>query len=137
MTADRLKKLVLGLLATFIALVCAAIVKGVFFPAPPERHDLFTRWRGGGLEIAGSDGRWLVTHLENLDDHTIAKLPEPIFVVESGGISLSASNLGKLIWTVPAGPFDNAFSLQTAPPPSTNSAIQALYVPMARSRAVN
>ncbi|HUS34939.1 MAG TPA: hypothetical protein VM680_06265 [Verrucomicrobiae bacterium] len=137
MTTDSLKKLVLGLLATFIALLCAAIVKGVFYPAPPERHDLLTRWHGGNLEIAGSDGRWLVTHLENLSNHTIAKLPDPIFVVESGGISLSPSNLAKLTWTIPAGPFENPLVLETVPPPSTNSPIHALYIPMSRSKFVN
>jgi hypothetical protein len=63
-------------------------------------------------------------------------LPEPIFVVESGGISISASNLAKLAWKLPAQPFDNPFSLQTVPPPSTNIPVQALYIPMARAKFV-
>src|ERR1043165_2108870 len=137
MTIQNLAKIALSLLALLLLLACIAIVVAILRPPQPERNDLYTRWQGDRLQIAGSDGRWLVTHLENVTDHTIAKLPEPIFVVESGGISFTLSNLAALKWTIPAQPFDNPFTLETAPPPSTNIPIQALYMPMSRAKFVH
>lgn len=136
MATKILGNVILGLIALLIALLCAVVVKAAFFPSPRERNDLFTRWNDDRLQIAGSDGRWLVTHLENLTNQSIAKLPEPLFVVESGGISLTLSNLAQLTWNVPAGPFDNPFTLKTAASPSPNIPIQALYIPVSRAKYV-
>src|ERR1051325_7339055 len=101
MTIQNFAKIALSLLALLLLLACIAIVVAILRPPQPERNDLYTRWQGDRLQIAGSDGRWLVTHLENVTDHTITKLLEPIFVVESGGISFTLSNLAALKWTNP------------------------------------
>jgi hypothetical protein len=136
MTVQNLARIALTLLVLLLLFECIAVVLAIMRPSQPERQDLLTQWHGDRLVVGGSDGRWLVTHLENLTNHTIARLPEPIFIVESGGISFTISNLATLKWTIPAQPFDNPFVLETVPPPSTNMSMQALYIPVSRAKFV-
>jgi hypothetical protein len=95
---------------------------------------LFARWESQGLRVAGVDGRWMVTHLENLENRSIAKLPEPVWVVESGGVLLTPTDLAKLKWEVPAGPFDDVFTSTIQPAPGAGAKIEALYFEASRGK---
>lgn len=101
-----------------------------------EPAGLFTSWEAHGLRVMGSDGRWMVTHLENVENRSIAKLPEPVWVVESGGVLLSMENLAKLEWKLPAGPADDVFTLSKLPPPTEGTKIAALYFKAGRTKFV-
>lgn len=97
-----------------------------------EPPGLFARWEEHGLRVMGSDGRWMVTHLENVENGSIAKLPEPVWVVESGGVAFSVANLEELEWRVPVGPHDDVFQQTKQVPPREGAKIQALYFKASR-----
>src|SRR5688500_1659691 len=73
--------------------------------------ELFARWEGVALEVLGRDGGWMIPHLEIVSEGTIARLPEPVWVVESGGVLFTAANLAQLKWMHPARGYDEVFSL--------------------------
>jgi hypothetical protein len=88
----------------------------------------------GGAWVAGVDGRWMVTHLENLENGSIAKLPEPIWVVESGGVLFTSADLANLEWKVPPESVDDVFALSKKPPPIAGAKIQVLYFKASRGK---
>jgi len=92
-----------------------------------EPPDLFTRWEEDGLRVMGRDGRCLVTHLENVENGGIARLPEPVWVVESGGVVISKRNLAKLEWKTPAASFEDVFAFTNQLPPNAGSKVVVLY----------
>lgn len=121
----------LWLLGLTIAFVAAVVIASNDEPEPM----LYTRWQGDLLIIAPPrDGEWVVTHLNDVAKQTVARLPEPVWVVESGGISISVTNLANLRWELPARAFEDVFNLTNAPAPTTNSEIRALYYKSERSR---
>ena len=94
---------------------------------------LFLWWEAQGLRVAGVDGRWMVTHLENLENRSIAKLPEPLWVVESGGVVFSVASLEKLEWRVPVDPYKDVFQqTEKQAPPREGAKISALYFKASR-----
>jgi hypothetical protein len=101
-----------------------------------EPPGLSTRWENDGIRIMGRDGRRLVTHLENVENGSIARLPEPVWVIESGGVLISKTNLAKLEWKRPAGPFEDVFALTIQLPPMAGRRVEALYQNAVRARFV-
>ena len=102
--------------------------------SPLNPPALSTRWESNGLRIMGADGRWLLTHLENASEGTFARLPEPVWLVESGGVWIAATNLAKLNWTSRADPFKDALTTRNgATAPGASAEIRALYVIMEKS----
>jgi hypothetical protein len=102
-----------------------------------EPPGLSTQWENDGIRVMGRDGRCLVTHLENVENGSMARLPEPVWVVESGGVLISKTNLAKLEWKLPAaGPFEDVFALTIQLPPKAGRRVEALYQNAVRARFV-
>ena len=103
----------------------------------PKESKLFAVWEGDALRIAPvHDGLWLVTHLYDVSNRSVATLPKPIWIVESGGISIPSGGLAKLEWIVP-GQGDEALGRESrAGAPGVNSEIRALSTSFERSRFV-
>jgi hypothetical protein len=100
---------------------------GVRWLLKAPEPELFAEWQGDALQVLGRDGRWMITHLENVSEGTIARLPEPVWVVESGGIRFTAANLAQLKWRLPARGYDEVFSLTSGAAPKTGAEMQVLY----------
>lgn len=99
-----------------------------------EPPGLFAEWEVHGFRMFGPDGRWMVTHLENKENGSIAKLPEAVWVVESGGVLFRMTDLEKLEWKLPAGPADEVFAQTKQAPPREGAKIEALYFKASRGK---
>lgn len=88
---------------------------------------LFAHWQGESLVVWGRDDRYLITHLENLENRTIARLPEPVWVVESGGVTFSVTNLAQLRWVEPAQYNQDVFNLTSSAAPRVGAEMRVLY----------
>ena len=107
---------------------------GVRWVLTAPEPKLFPEWNGDALQVLGRDGRWMITHLENVADGTIARLPEPVWVVESGGVRFTAANLAQLKWVRPAVGYDEVFSSTIGAAPKTGTQMQVLYFKTERAR---
>ncbi|HEX7859425.1 MAG TPA: hypothetical protein VF773_03805 [Verrucomicrobiae bacterium] len=107
---------------------------GVRWVLTAPEPKLFPEWNGDALQVLGRDGRWMITHLENVADGKIARLPEPVWVVESGGVRFTASDLAQFKWVQPPDSFGDVFSSTTGAAPKTGAEMQVLYFKAERAR---
>ena len=136
MTAPFIKllKVWLVLLTVWLIFLTLALVAFVVFSASAFSHDpkaMFTRWQGEHLNIGTRSGRFVITHLEHVTQHSFAELPKPLLVVSSGGVLIPHSELAKLTWILPPDMHDSAFPVatnQTVAPPPVGARIEALYL---------
>lgn len=68
-----------------------------------ETRALRMRWGEGGLKLySASDGPFLVTHLVRLPgmdaDKAVARLPDPLAIIDSGGAVVTREAYRKLVW---------------------------------------
>jgi len=73
------------------------------------------------LIIVSTSGIVVITDLECVDapSLSLAKLPTPITIVDSGSARISAASLAHLTWKDLSG--------QTVPAPTNNAALRAIY----------
>lgn len=80
---------------------------------------------------------YFITHLRNLENHSIAELPKPIVAASSGGVDIPEADLAKLNWVVPPDVHDSAFPQATnwtVLPPRVGTPVEALYLFPARAK---
>lgn len=90
-------------------------------------YEVSTGWYSGTLSCSTISGPLYITHLLGYDGTTpiAARLPQPVFVLDSGAVKWSASDLAKLSWRDEGGGEHR--------PPAIGTAIRALYIRLQRS----
>jgi hypothetical protein len=137
MTAGFVKflKVWLAVLPVWLGLITLGIVMAIVQLGKVSLYDpkvMFTQWAGNYLNI-GNTGmdQYFVTHLKDINRHSFAELPKPLFVASSGGVLIPHSDLLKLTWIVPPDVYESAFPAitnQTVSPPSIGAEIEAVYL---------
>jgi hypothetical protein len=131
---DAAFKIWLAILTVWVAattgvMIITAVLNSHYSPYDPNA--MFTRWSGDRLNLGQGAGVYFITHLRNLENHSIAELPKPIVAASSGGVNISVSDLAKLNWIVPPDTHDSAFAAATnsiVEPPQLGTPVEALYL---------
>lgn len=127
---------------TTVWLVCLTvavvnIVDSASFKSPYDPKAMFTRWYGDRLNIGAGQGRFIITHLEDTTRHSVAELPQPIYVASSGGVFIPVADLQKLVWKIPPDVHYSAFpdgTNVTVAAPAMGAPIEAHYLFLSRAQ---
>ena len=79
----------------------AAISIAILSNQKAQMSQLHLRWVGdGSVKLSATkDGPFIVTHLANYEaGKVVAALPQPIAIIDSGGETISADTITKLVW---------------------------------------
>jgi hypothetical protein len=129
-------RIYVALLTLWVAVITTVLIIDAIDRGRHSRYDpeaMFARWQGDRLNLSQGAGVYFITHLRNLENHSIAELPKPIVAASSGGVNIPVSDLAKLNWIVPPDTHDSAFvsattTNVTATPPRVGTPVEALYL---------
>jgi hypothetical protein len=127
MNEKQVQRIILN--CTLLALVVIAIagwgISVLNRSVKQEIRALRVSWKGTSLWLtSASDGPFVVMHLyrkgASEPEKSVATLPEPLAIVDSGGVELNAEALKRLVWR-------SGLTQQEVPAPTPGEPIWALY----------